>query len=258
MGKKILIAVVAYNAENHIVSVLERIPKSFLNNSDFDVDILILDDESKDNTYKLATEYAESKPDKNIKVIKNEVNLGYGGNQKKAYRYAIENNYDAVILLHGDGQYAPEIIEDISKPILKGDIDCVLGSRMINKKDALKGGMPLYKWIGNIFLTTTQNILLGVRLAEFHTGYRAYNVKSLTRIPFEKASNDFEFDTDILIQIIDNKLKIKEISVPTFYGDEICNVKVISYGLKVLRSTILSRLQKIGLVKLDKFSYKNH
>lgn len=255
MDKKILIALVAYNAENHIISVLKRIPDSFLNNSDFTVDILVLDDESKDNTHKLATEYASSNKNKNIKVIRNEVNLGYGGNQKKAYNYAIENNYDAVTLLHGDGQYAPEIIEKINLPIMKEEADCVLGSRMVNKKDALKGGMPLYKWLGNIFLTTTQNILLGVRLAEFHTGYRAYSVAALARIPFESASDDFEFDTDILIQIIDNKFKIKEIAVPTFYGDEICNVKVISYGLKVLRSTILSRLQKIGLIKLDKFNY---
>lgn len=252
---KILVSLVAYNAENHIISVLKRIPDNFLNNKNFEVQILLLDDASADNTAKIAKE-SDIIKNEQITIIKNEKNLGYGGNQKKGYNYAIQNGFDVVVLLHGDGQYAPEILKNMIEPILVGKADCVLGSRMVNRKDALKGGMPLYKFLGNIFLTTFQNIVLGSSLKEFHTGYRAYNVTALKKIPFNANSNDFEFDTDIIIQLIDNKLKIWEIAVPTFYGEEISHVKVIKYGLMVLRSTILSRLQKLGLVKLEKFDYK--
>ncbi|HCR85264.1 MAG TPA: glycosyltransferase family 2 protein, partial [Alphaproteobacteria bacterium] len=176
--KKVLISLLAYNAENHIISVLKRIPESFLNNPDLNVHILLLDDASSDRTAEIARQNQVIRKEQ-ITIIKNEKNFGYGGNQKNGYNYAIENGFDAVILLHGDGQYAPEKIEDILSPILYAGADCVLGSRMVNRKDALKGGMPLYKFLGNIFLTSFQNFVLGLKLGEFHTGYRAYNVSAL-------------------------------------------------------------------------------
>jgi glycosyltransferase involved in cell wall biosynthesis len=254
MKKNILIAIVAYNAEKHIISVFKRIPQQIFDNNQYNTKVLLFDDASKDKTYEIAKNF-DSKFIENFEFIKNAVNLGYGGNQKKAYKYAIENNFDIVVLLHGDGQYAPELLPEFIETLEVNSADCVLGSRMINKKDALNGGMPYYKFFGNIILTSLQNLLLGTNLKEFHTGYRAYSINSLKKIPFEKNSNDFEFDTDILIQLIDNKLKIIEIPIPTFYGDEVCNVKVLKYGWLVLKSTILSRLQKINLVTNEKFIY---
>lgn len=258
-NSKVLIAILAYNAESHIEGVLSRIPADLFKNPSKLFDIYIFDDASKDNTTEVAKKYFEqnkSKFSSNNIVERNVNNLGYGGNQKKAYNYAIANGYDAVIMLHGDGQYAPELLDEMAEPILSEGADCVLGSRMMNKKDALKGGMPLYKFFGNVFLTTIQNLILGAKLHEYHTGYRAYSTKALSSVPFNRNSDDFNFDTDILIQMIDNKKNIKEIAIPTFYGDEVCNVKVIKYGIKVLRSTLGSRLHKLGLLTRKKFDYQ--
>ncbi len=237
--KKILICILSYNASAHIKEVLERIPQDFLYSSMHETHVLLLDDASKDDTYAIAMEYAKHDPQK-YTVIKNPVNLRYGGNQKRGYRYAIDNKYDTVILLHGDAQYAPELLPQMAEPILSNNADVVLGSRMINKADALKGGMPYYKFFGNIALTAIQNILLGSRLAEFHTGYRAYYCHALKQIPFEENSDYFEFDTDIIIQMLRAKARVQEIPIPTFYGNEVCHVNAVKYGLLVLRSTIFA------------------
>ena len=247
---KVLICIISYNASNHIFEVLSRIPKNF------EADIVIFDDASKDNTYELAQDYARAHPDK-IKVFKNRTNQGYGGNQKIAYTYAIKNGYDIAIMLHGDAQYAPELLADMAAPIANDGFDVVLGSRMLDKKKALHGKMPKYKFVGNVALTTFQNIVLGARLSEYHTGYRAYSTKALQKIPFESNSDYFEFDTDILIQMIDNKIPIKEISIPTHYGTEICHVNSVKYGLLVLKSTLLSRLSRLGLFRNPKFDYRH-
>ncbi len=251
---KILICVVSFNARNHIVEVLNRIPEEFLYSKAYDVDVIVLDDASSDNTYEIAKDYAKIAPEK-ITVKKNVKNQGYGGNQKVAYTYAIKNGYDVAVLLHGDAQYAPELLPEIVAPLVNDNYDVVLGSRMVNKKDALKGRMPKYKFIGNIALTTFQNIVLGANLSEYHTGYRAYSTRALKKVPFEINSDYFEFDTDILIQMIDNKLPIKEIAIPTHYGTEVCNVNVVKYGLLVLKSTLLSRLNRVKLLKTPRFTY---
>jgi len=245
---KTIICIVSYNAANHIIEVLERIPKTFA------ADIAVFDDASKDNTYELASDYAKQQPEK-IKVFKNKINQGYGGNQKLAYTYAIKNGYGIAILLHGDAQYAPELLPDIAAPIANENYAAVLGSRMIDRAKALHGKMPKYKFFGNIALTTFQNIVLGARLSEYHTGYRAYSTAALQKIPFELNSDYFEFDTDILIQLIDNKMPIKEISIPTHYGTEVCNVNVVKYGLLVLKSTLLSRLNRFKIIKIPRFNY---
>jgi glycosyltransferase involved in cell wall biosynthesis len=243
--KKIFIFIVAYNAEQHIENVLNRIPLSFLEKINYE--ILIIDDFSVDKTFEIARQYQKKHAFLNLKVLYNPINQGYGGNQKLGYRYAIANAFDAVVLLHGDGQYAPEYLPDIVEPILSGETDAVFGSRMINKKSALKGGMPLYKFIGNIILTKLQNKILKTNLSEFHSGYRAYSVKTLSKLPFERNSNDFHFDTQIIIQYLLGKYRIKEIPVPTYYGDEICHVNGIKYAWKILNTSIESRLHLMNI-----------
>jgi len=256
MSKKLLIFIPAYNNERHIEQVLDLIPFDEIIEKINYYEVLVSDDNSVDFTSKIVENYQKINPDKNIKLISQNKNLGYGGNQKFAYNYALANSFDIVIMLHGDLQYSPLLITKVVAPIMSENFDCVLGSRMINKKSALKGKMPLYKFFGNIGLTFMQNILLGQKLSEYHTGLRAYKVDALKLIPFNYNNNGFLFDTDILIQIIDNKMSIDEISIPTHYGIEYCNVNVIKYGLEVLFATIFSRLQKLKLINLRKFDYK--
>ncbi|MEP7320818.1 MAG: glycosyltransferase [Saprospiraceae bacterium] len=258
---KLLIFIVAYNAERHIEKVLERIPKDTLEK--YDYEILIIDDESKDATFERALGYQKKHPELNITVLYNPQNQGYGGNQKLGYHYAKINNYDVVLLLHGDGQYAPEEFERLIIPIIDGKADAVFGSRMLNKKDALKGKMPYYKFVGNIILTQMQNKILGTHLSEFHSGYRAYNVKALTQLPIERNSNDFHFDTQIIIQLIMAKMKILEVPIPTYYGDEVCYVNGTKYAFNIIKASIHSRLQQLGIyykreydLDMQEFPYK--
>lgn len=243
--KKLLIFIVAYNAEKHIKKVLDRIPRNLFEK--YECEVLIIDDHSKDQTFEEANLYIDSNKEMNIKVLFNPVNQGYGGNQKLGYRYAIKHNFDYVVLLHGDGQYAPEIIDEMIEPLASSNKDFVIGSRMINKNEALKGGMPYYKFVGNIILTKIQNYLLKSDLKEFHSGYRSYSVEALKRIPFEQNSNDYNFDTQIIIQSLLADFKIVEIPIPTYYGDEICHVNGIKYGLQILRDSIDSRLHALNI-----------
>jgi len=235
--------------------VLNRIPDALWNQPEYQAEVVIIDDCSKDDTSKIARAYLSGST-RPIRLLRNAINQGYGGNQKVGYTYAIEHGYDAVVMVHGDGQYPPEFLPEMIAPLLKGEADAVFGSRMINKKDALKGGMPKYKFVGNIVLTGLQNLMLGSRLAEFHTGYRAYSVEALKKIPFRHNSNVFHFDTDIIIQFVDNKLTIKEIPIPTHYGDEICHVNGLRYAVDVMLSTLLSRIQKLGIFYAPKFDYE--
>lgn len=253
--KRVLIFIVAYNAEKHIESVLNRIPQIFWTDETYETEVLIIDDASKDNTVEVANKY-QLRTNRNIKVLRNPVNQRYGGNQKIGYTYAIEQNFDVVALLHGDGQYAPEMLDTLIAPIAQGETDVVFGSRMMEKQNALKGGMPFYKFMGNIILTTTQNLLLKSNLTEFHTGYRIYSVAALREIPFQYNSNDFDFDTDIIIQVLDNKFRIKEIPIPTHYGDEVCHVNGVKYAMQILRTSLLAQVQKFNIYYHPKFDYK--
>lgn len=253
--KKLLIFIVAYNAEKHLADTLARIPAGLWDSREYDTEVLVIDDASKDGTVAVAKAYAEAN-NRPITVMSNPINQGYGGNQKIGYLYAIKQQCDVVALLHGDGQYAPEMLEELVAPLMQDEADVVFGSRMIAKRDALKGGMPYYKFIGNIILTRLQNLLLGSRLAEFHTGYRLYKVEALRQIPFAYNSNDFDFDTDIIIQLIHNKFRIKEIPIPTHYGDEVCHVNGIKYAYDILRSTLLAQIQQFGIYYAPKFDYK--
>ena len=197
---KTLILITAFNVEKFIEEVILRLPKE-LRESRSDIEILIIDDASNDKTLEKIISIRDKYKDYKITCLSNKVNLGYGGNQKIGYHYAIKGNFDYVVLLHGDGQYAPEKILDMLNPLINNKADAVQGSRMIKKFDALKGKMPVYKFIGNIALTTIQNFLTKLNLTEYHSGYRSYKVAALKEIPFHLNSNQFHFDTQILIQL---------------------------------------------------------
>jgi GT2 family glycosyltransferase len=254
--KKLLIYIVTFNHEKFIVDVLNRIPKKL--SETYEVEILINDDSSSDSTFRLTYNFIENlKSNFNFKIFSNPKNQGYGGNQKIGYHYAIKNNFDYVALLHGDGQYAPEYLENLVEPLNSNEVDAVFGSRMLTKGTALKGGMPLYKFIGNKILTSFQNFLLSSKLSEFHSGYRIYKVSSLKKIPFELNANDYSFDSEIIIQLIISKLKIKELPIPTYYGDEISYVNGFKYAYQICVATIKSQLQKKGLFYDRKFDTKD-
>ncbi len=254
--KKVLIFIVCYNAESAIESVLDRIPKDIWESKSFCTEILIIDDQSSDRTFYAAEDYASRHPEWNLTILYNPKNQGYGGNQKIGYCYAMKNGFDVVVLLHGDGQYAPEYLGQMIQPILDGEADVVFGSRMIHRLDALKGRMPLYKWVGNQVLTFIQNDIMKSHLSEFHSGYRAYSVAALASIPFEYNSNQFDFDTDIIIQLLDTQKRIKEIPIPTFYGNEISRVNGIKYAIRIIRACILSRIMRLGIYYHPKFNYE--
>jgi|TARA_Y100000031_G_scaffold77603_1_gene85503 glycosyltransferase involved in cell wall biosynthesis len=235
MKEKFLIFIPAYNVEDKIFNVLNQIPKKIFRKEK--VDILIINDNSKDNTKKIIIKLKKKFKFK-IKILNNRKNLGYGGVQKKAYKYAIKQNYENVIMLHGDGQYTPKKIPKFIQELKTENFDAVFGTRMWSLSSAIKGGMPIYKFFGNIFLTKIQNLILGIKMSEFHSGYRSYKVKSLKKINLNKLSNRFHFDTEIIIQFIIKKFTIKEIPIPTIYRDEVSHLKSIPYGINVLLSTI--------------------
>lgn len=249
-GRRVLIFVVAYNAETTIAQVLSRIPASL---QQPDVEVLIIDDSSKDETFLSGLRYQQAHSAFKITVLRTPENQGYGGNQKLGYRYAIENNFDLVALVHGDGQYAPEKLPALLAPLIADDADAVFGSRMIEKRAARAGGMPLYKWLGNQILTAFQNRMLGTNFSEFHSGYRIYSTRALARVPFEKNTNDFHFDTEIIIQFVLKKLRIWEVPIPTYYGNEICHVNGLNYAANICLTMLRVRLQRMNLLFDRKF-----
>ena len=236
---KIGILIVAYNAESTIESTLNRIPQEFVPEI---YSILISDDSSKDLTSFRASNFANSSK-LPIQVISQPINLGYGGNQKFGYSWAIRNDWDVVVLLHADGQYAPEFIAQIIKPIIENNADAVFGSRMLNKRDALKGGMPKYKWVGNQILTFIQNKLTKQNFSEWHSGFRAYRVESLKKINLGSLSNGFRFDTQIILELLAKKQRISEIPIPTFYGDEVSHVNGLEYAREIIWDTMRHRVK---------------
>jgi len=243
---RVLIFIVAYNAEKTIETVVRRIPKELA--EFYDIHVLIIDDASRDSTF--AESYGVSKAENlpfPIHAIFNPVNQGYGGNQKLGYHYAIENGFDFVALLHGDGQYAPECLPDLLEPLRRGEADAVFGSRMLSGRNAIAGGMPLYKFAGNKILTWIENRLLHAHLSEFHSGYRIYSVAALRAIPFVRNSNGFDFDTEIIIQLLIAGRPIKELPIPTYYGDEISHVNGIKYAVNVVTAALKARLQEMSL-----------
>ena len=244
---KFAIFVISYNAEDHIEKTIARVPKELEPVID---EIYIFDDFSTDQTVEVAHRIKEQSfwKDK-LSIFKNPTNLGYGGNQKNGYRYAIKKGHDFVVMLHGDGQYAPEFLPDLILPTIESGKQVVFGSRMINGKDAIKGGMPYYKYLGNRVLTQFENFILGTKLHEFHSGYRLYSTKVLKSIPFAENTNEFHFDSQIIIQCRALGVDIHEVPIKTYYGDEECRVDGIKYAKDVCRSVLEYRLHQLHIIR---------
>lgn len=249
-----LICIVSYQAEHHIAHVLRRLPEEVWRSEAYHV--LLSDDASTDNTIQNAKN-ALKELGSNYTIIQLFENQGYGGNQKVCYRYAIEKGYDNVVLLHGDGQYAPELALRFPRLIKKDGADVILGSRMKEKTGALQGRMPWYKFLGNMFLTWVQNHLSNKKISEYHTGYRAYTTEFLKKVPFELNSDDFHFDTEILLQAFHTNAKIVEFAIATHYGEEVCRVPLLAYAWNVLSTTVNYKLQRMGLRVSLKFPHSS-
>lgn len=244
-GKRVGILIVAYNAVSTIAKVLERIPADVWSQVE---EVVIFDDASRDHTYQMALGLKLLSGLDKLTVIKNDKNLGYGGNQKAGYDYFAAKGFDVVVLLHGDGQYAPEILASMYAPLVSGDAHAVFGSRMMSTYGGpLKGGMPLYKLVGNKILTYVENRALGLNLTEFHSGYRAYSLHALKQIDFSEMTNVFHFDTQIIIKLHHQGYKIIEVPIPTYYGDEICYVDGLRYAQDVFLSVFRYRRTRKSL-----------
>jgi glycosyltransferase involved in cell wall biosynthesis len=248
---RLLVFIVAYNAEKTIARVIQRIPESLLEN--YQVDVLIIDDASRDLTFEKSHQASKDLVPFPVRTLFNPVNQGYGGNQKLGYHYAIQNGYDFVALIHGDGQYAPECLPDLLEPLRRGEAGAVFGSRMLTRKGALRGGMPLYKFVGNRILTWIENRLLKSNLSEFHSGYRIYSTRALAAIPFDRNANGFHFDTEIIIQLLIAGQRIVELPIPTYYGDEISHVNGMLYAWQVVMASTKAALQRLGIFYDRKF-----
>ncbi len=245
-GKKVVVVLPAYNASQTLARTFAEIPFPL-------VDLVILcDDASKDDTVEQARRLGIDY------IIEHPSNRGYGANQKSLYNKALEVGADIVIMLHPDYQYTPKLIPSFVNIIGEGLYPVVLGSRILGK-GALKGGMPLYKYIANRFLTLVQNLLINYKLSEYHTGYRAFSREVLESINFEDNSDDFIFDNEMLSQIIYAGFDIAEVTCPTKYFEEASSINLkrsIVYGLGVLRVSICHLLQRLGLIDLP--MYRKH
>ena len=236
-GKKIVVVMPAYNAAATLGRTYMDIPREWVD------EIVLVDDFSRDKTVDEAKAL-------NLKVVAHSYNIGYGGNQKTCYIEALKDGADIVVMLHPDYQYDPRIIPELVKPLIDGETDAVFASRMLHKP--LSGGMPLYKYIANKTLTFIENRAMGLRLSEYHTGYRAYGRQVLDKIPFLDNSNGFVFDNEIIAQLLHFGFRIKEIPVKTHYGVDSSSVGFLSsvrYGLGVLRTIFRYRLHKSGARK---------
>lgn len=241
--KKIIVVLPAYNAEKTLEQTFLEIP--------FDIvdEVVLVDDFSVDDTSSLAEKLGVSH------IIKHQKNLGYGGNQKSCYNKALEIGGEIVVMLHPDYQYTPKLIHSMCYLIANDVYEVVLGSRILGK-GALKGGMPLYKYIANRFLTLFQNIVMGQKLSEYHTGYRAFSANVLRRIPYTVNSNDFVFDNQMLAQICYNGFEIAEITCPTKYFEEASSINLkrsITYGFGVMKTSVQYFMAKHLKVKYKIF-----
>jgi glycosyltransferase involved in cell wall biosynthesis len=242
--KKVVVVMPAYNAEKTIVKTYNEVMAQGV------VDLVILvDDASPDNTAKVAAELPLTK------VFVHERNLGYGGNQKTCYRLALEEGADIVIMVHPDYQYTPRLIPAMASLIGNGLYHCVLGSRILGGY-ALRGGMPVWKYIANRFLTLTENVLIGAKLSEYHTGYRAFSRELLLKLPLTNNSDDFVFDNQMLAQIVWFSYTIAEVSCPTKYFAEASSInfkRSMEYGFGCIRTALAFRLSKMKLINTTLF-----
>jgi glycosyltransferase involved in cell wall biosynthesis len=243
--KKVLIVLPAYNAAKTIERTYKAIPMSYID------DILLVDDKSSDETVQIAKQLG-------IKTIIHKENKGYGGNQKTCYKYGIETGADIIIMLHPDYQYTPKLIPVMIEMLLTGEFDAVFASRILGGR-ALKQGMPLYKYFSNRLLTFIQNLLLGAKLSEYHTGYRAYTTEVLSSIPFELNSDGFVFDNELIAQVLYKGYNVGEITCPTKYESDSSSINFINslkYGLGCIKVSILYRLNKWKILNSASYNFK--
>jgi glycosyltransferase involved in cell wall biosynthesis len=243
-GKRIAVVLPAYNAEKTLEVTVRELPDT--------VDACILvDDHSKDRTVEVAQKLG-------LQYFVHDRNYGYGRNQQTCYREALNAGADVVIMVHPDYQYTPLLVTAMASMIAYGVYDVVLGSRIIGGT-ALRGGMPFYKYVANRLLTAFENMFLGVKLSEYHTGYRAFSREVLTRLPLGENSDDFVFDNQMLAQCVHFKFRIGEVSCPTKYFEEASSInfrRSVTYGLGVLKTTMQFALQRAGIAKFAIFSEK--
>ncbi len=243
-GKKIIVVLPAYKAAMTMERTYKEIP--------FDIvdDVVLVDDNSPDNTVEVARAIGIRH------VIRHEVNKGYGGNQKTCYAKALELGADIVVMLHPDYQYTPKLIHALASVIAYDVYPVAFGSRILGK-GALKGGMPVYKYIANRFLTLFENIIIGQKLSEYHTGYRAFSADVIRSINFSHNSDDFVFDNEMISQVFMNGYEIGEVTCPTKYFEEASSInfsRSVQYGLGVLRVSLIHRLHSWGLIKHKLYS----
>jgi glycosyltransferase involved in cell wall biosynthesis len=235
-GKKIVVVLPAYNAEKTLRQTVAEIPTDIVD------EVILTDDASKDNTFEVARELG-------LQAIRHDRNQGYGANQKTCYTAALARGADIVVMLHPDYQYTPKLVSAMASMIASEQFDVVLASRILGR-GALSGGMPFYKYVANRFLTLTQNILVGQKLSEYHTGYRAWSRAVLQRLPLLNCSDGFVFDNQMLAQAISSGFQIGEISCPTKYFPEASSInfsRSVVYGLGVLKTSVDFRLHRLGL-----------
>lgn len=245
-GKKVVVVMPAYNAEKTLKQTHDEI------NFEIVDEVILVDDRSRDATSEVAREIGVHK------VIRHEVNRGYGGNQKTCYAEALRSGADIVVMLHPDYQYTPLLLEAMVYPIANGLFPVMLGSRTLGK-GALQGGMPMYKYVANRALTFFQNVLMNQKLAEYHTGYRAFSREILTTCPLEENSDDFVFDNQMLAQIAYAGFTIGEVTCPTKYFEEASSInfsRSVTYGLGVLKTSLMFFFNKIGLIRSRIFDFK--
>jgi len=244
-NKKIVVVLPAYNAAKTLEITYSEIPFDFVDG------VVLVDDASRDDTAEVARKLG-------ITTIVHESNKGYGGNQKTCYRAALEMGADIVIMLHPDYQYTPNLLVAMGAMIAYGEFDAVLASRILGI-GALKGGMPLYKYVANRFLTLAENLLLGHKLSEYHTGYRAFSREVLEKLNLEANSDDFVFDNQMLAQIVWEGFRIGELSCPTKYFAEASSInfrRSVTYGIGVLKTACQFRLSRAGIFKSAIFAAK--
>ena len=241
-NKKVVVVLPAYNAEKTLMVTYDEIPLDIVD------DVILVDDASTDHTVVVAKKM-------NLTVIVHDRNLGYGGNQKSCYKAAMEKGADIVVMLHPDYQYTPKLIPAMAHLLASGHYDVALGSRILGGK-AMKGGMPLYKYISNRLLTLMQNLLMGAKLSEYHTGYRAFTREVLQTLPLDNNSNDFVFDNEMLSQILYAGFRVGEITCPAKYFPEASSInfsRSLKYGLGCLKTAIRFRLNRWGMRKDEMF-----
>jgi glycosyltransferase involved in cell wall biosynthesis len=242
-NKKIIVVLPAYNAARTLKQTYDEIPHDVVD------DVLLTDDASTDETVAVAQAIG-------ITTLRHARNRGYGGNQKSCYAAALERGADIVVMLHPDYQYAPRLVTAMASMIASGEFDVTLGSRILGV-GALAGGMPLYKYISNRVLTLVQNLTIGHKLSEYHTGYRAWSREVLERLPLEQCSEDFVFDNQMLTQAVYFGFRIGEVSCPTKYFPEASSInfrRSVVYGIGVLKTSLQFRLHKMGLIRSPLFT----